>query len=103
MLADLIREASLRTQLIVATHSDRFIRFLNPDEVVVMDIDEQGLTVASWADTLDLEHWLAEYSLDDVWRMGRMGGAREDIDHCRRKNGNSFSPVLAAVCRATSD
>lgn len=74
LLADLMREASLRTQLIVATHSDRFIRFLNPEEVVVMDIDEQGLTVASWADTLDLGHWLAEYSLDDVWRMGRMGG-----------------------------
>jgi predicted ATPase len=51
MLADLIREASLRTQLIVATHSDRFIRFLKPEEVVVMDIDEQGLTVASWADS----------------------------------------------------
>jgi hypothetical protein len=23
---------------------------------------------------LDLAHWLEEYSLDEVWRMGRMGG-----------------------------
>lgn len=74
LLADLMREASRRTQLIVATHSDRFIRFLHPEEVVVMDIDEDGCATATWADTLDLDRWLAEYSLDEVWRMGRMGG-----------------------------
>lgn len=74
LLADLMREASRRTQLIVATHSDRFIRFLKPEEVVVMDIDEQGYTTATWADSLDLDHWLEEYSLDEVWQMGRMGG-----------------------------
>ena len=74
LLADLMREASQRTQLIVATHSDRLIRFLEPEEVVVMDIAEDGSAVAAWADTLDLDDWLAEYSLDDVWRMGRMGG-----------------------------
>lgn len=74
LLADLMREASQRTQLIVATHSDRLIRFLRPEEVVVMDVGEDGLATATWADTLDLEEWLAEYSLDEVWRMGRMGG-----------------------------
>ena len=74
LLADLMREASKRTQLIVATHSDRFIRFLNPDEVVVMDVDDDGCATATWADSMDLDQWLAEYSLDEVWRMGRMGG-----------------------------
>ncbi len=74
LLADLMREASKRTQLIVATHSDRFIRFLRPEEVVVMDINEDGSATATWADSLDLDQWLAEYSLDEVWRMGRMGG-----------------------------
>ena len=74
MLPDIMREASRRTQLIVATHSDRFIRFLRPEEVVVMDIDESGCATATWADSMDVEAWLAEYSLDEVWRMGRMGG-----------------------------
>lgn len=74
LLADLMREASRRTQLIVATHSDRLIRFLRAKEVVVMDVGEDGCASATWADTLDLEEWLAEYSLDEVWRMGRMGG-----------------------------
>ena len=74
LLADLMREASKRTQVIVATHSDRFIRFLRPEEVVVMDINEDGSATATWADSLDLERWLTEYGLDEVWRMGRMGG-----------------------------
>ena len=74
LLADLMREASKRTQLIVATHSDRLIRFLEPKEVVVMDYDENGGTIAKWGDFLDLSEWLKEYSLDEVWRMGRMGG-----------------------------
>jgi predicted ATPase len=74
LLADLMREASRRTQLIVATHSDRLVRFLKPEEVLVMDTDDDGGATLAWADTLDLEKWLAEYSLDEVWRMGRMGG-----------------------------
>jgi predicted ATPase len=74
LLADLMREASKSTQLIVATHSDRFIRFLDPAEVVVMDVNDDGGVSAAWADSMDLDRWLAEYSLDEVWRMGRMGG-----------------------------
>lgn len=74
ILADLMREASRRTKLVVATHSDRFISFLKPEEVVVMDSDEEGFTTATWADTLDLDEWLEDYSLDEVWRLGRMGG-----------------------------
>ena len=74
LLADLMREAAQRTQLVVATHSDRLIRFLRPDEVVVMDVGDHGCATATWADEMNLEEWLSEYSLDEVWRMGRMGG-----------------------------
>lgn len=74
LLADLMREASKRTRLIVATHSDRFVRFLEPSEVVVMDVGEDGCAVVTRADSMDLDEWLAEYSLDEIWRMGPMGG-----------------------------
>ena len=74
LLADLMREAAKRTQLIVATHSDRLIRFLKPEEVLVMDIDEDGFASAAWADSFDIDRWLADYCLDEVWRMGRIGG-----------------------------
>lgn len=73
LLADLFREASRRTQVVVATHSDRLVRFLKPSEVVVMDSTDDGMAKLTWADRLDLKEWLDEYSLDEVWRMGRMG------------------------------
>ncbi len=74
ILSDLMREASNRTQIIVATHSDRLVRFLEPKEIIVMEIAEDGGARMSWADSLELEAWLAEYSLDEVWQMGLMGG-----------------------------
>jgi predicted ATPase len=74
ILAELMRESSKRTQLIVATHSDRLIRFLEPGEVLCMDRSEEKGTQAAWGDEMGLEAWLADYSLDELWQMGRLGG-----------------------------
>jgi len=73
LLAHVMREASQRTQLIVATHSDRLIRFLEPKEVLVCD-SEDGLTTMNWGDSMDLAHWLEDYSLDQLWAMNIIGG-----------------------------
>ena len=73
LMADQLREASQRTQIIVATHSDTLIRFLEPSEVVVIDSTEDGMTTLTRADELDLGEWLKEYSLDELWRNGRLG------------------------------
>ena len=73
LLVDQFREASLRSQLIVATHSDTLIRFLRPEEVVVCDADDDGMTTLTRADKLDLDDWLKDYSLDELWRNGRLG------------------------------
>lgn len=74
LLADLLREASQRTQLIVATHADRLIRFLEPGEVLTINVKDDGASEFTRADELDLDKWLEEYTLDEVWRMGRIGG-----------------------------
>jgi predicted ATPase len=73
LLAGLLREASQRTQIVVATHSDRLIRFLEPGEVVVMDSLEDGTTTVTRADQLNLDQWLEEYTLDELWSNGRLG------------------------------
>lgn len=74
LLSELMREASKKTQLVVATHSDRLIRFMKPEEVLVMDLDENGSAIPTWGDTLELGEWLDDYALDELWRMGRIGG-----------------------------
>lgn len=74
LLADLMREASERTQLIVATHSDRFVRFLEPGELVICDRDEAGGMTAQRGDALDLAAWLEDYTLDQLWSKGIIGG-----------------------------
>lgn len=51
LLAHVMREAAQRTQLIVATHSDRLIRFLEPKEVLIFN-SEDGLTTVSWGDSM---------------------------------------------------
>jgi predicted ATPase len=73
LLAEQLREASHRTQVVVATHSDTLIRFLEPREVVVLDSNESGMTDLTWADDLGLDGWLKDFSLDELWRNGRLG------------------------------
>ncbi len=74
LLVELMREATSRTQLVVATHSDRLVRFLEPSELVVCDRDDAGAMTAARADSIDLSGWLGEYTLDQLWAMGRVGG-----------------------------
>jgi len=74
VLADLFRDASNRTQLIVATHSDRLVRFLTPDEVITTNMGDDGTTTFQWGTEYDLDEWLKDYTLDQLWGMGRLGG-----------------------------
>lgn len=74
LLSELFREASARTQLIVATHSERLVRFLEPAEIIAFDLDEMNGVTATRASDLDLAAWLREYSMDQLWEHGRLGG-----------------------------
>ncbi len=72
-LVRLMREASARTQILVATHSDRLVRFLKPEELLVVET-EGGAAKFTWADTMQIDEWLADYSLDELWRTRRLEG-----------------------------
>jgi len=74
LLAGVLQDAALRGQVLVATHSPDLIRWLEPGEVLVAEKDEAGATQFIWADSLDLEAWLEEYTLRDLWLMGTLGG-----------------------------
>ena len=54
-------------------HALELIRWLEPEEILILD-REEGRTSFTWADALDLKEWLQEYTLDQLWLMGTMGG-----------------------------
>jgi len=77
LLAELLVEASQRTQLVITTHSDVLISALGeyPEAVVVCEQDEFGSQLRR-LDKEQLQAWLENYALGELWRMGELGGNR---------------------------
>jgi len=76
-LADLLRNASERCQIIVTTHSDTLIDALtDTPESVVVCAKENGQTRLRRLDKDDLSHWLDKYRLGELWSSGEIGGNR---------------------------
>ena len=73
LLAALLQDASANGQIVVATHSPDLIRWLQPEEVLIAE-KEEIRTRFTRADELDLDEWLKEYTLRDLWLMGNLGG-----------------------------
>jgi predicted ATPase len=75
LLADLLTEASEKTQLIVTTHSDVLVSALTEqaESVLVCDYLENGTTLHR-LEAEKLELWLKDYRLGDIWRSGKVGG-----------------------------
>ena len=76
-LADLLREASERCQLIVTTHSDTLVDALTdtPESIVICE-KENGQTKLKRLDKEELSHWLEKYRLGELWTSGELGGNR---------------------------
>jgi predicted ATPase len=76
-VADLLVEASGRTQLIVTTHSDIIVDALSerPETVVVCEKADRQ-TVMRRLDPDALAGWLREYRLGALWMSGQLGGTR---------------------------
>ncbi len=76
-LADLLVEASTRTQLVVTTHSDALLdAFTDTPEVVCVCEKVEGSTVIRRLDKERLKVWLDDYSLGQLWAKGEIGGNR---------------------------
>jgi predicted ATPase len=76
-IAELMIEASKRTQLIVTTHSDILVSAFSerPEAVLVCEKDEDG-THFKRLEADKLKVWLDEYSLGETWLRGGIGGTR---------------------------
>jgi predicted ATPase len=74
LVAELLVEASDRTQIIVTTHSDALVSALTEHLESVLVCEHVGGTQVRRLGTDALSHWLDKYRLGDLWRMGELGG-----------------------------
>ncbi len=76
-LAELLKEAAERTQVIITTHSDVLVDAMTdrPDAVLVAEKTERGTTLTR-LDAAKLKPWLEKYRLGQLWTRGDIGGTR---------------------------
>ena len=77
ILAELIIEASQRTQIILTTQSDMLLSALSqvPESVIVCEKDEKGSHLRRLS-TEQLKEWLEAEPLGQIWMRGLVGGTR---------------------------
>ena len=73
MLASLIRQASVQTQVIVSTQSSLLLDHFEPDDVLIANRVEGG-TQISRLDPSQLAAWREDYSLGQLWEKNEFGG-----------------------------
>jgi predicted ATPase len=76
-LADLLVDASTRTQLIVTTHSTALVDAFSGDpEAVCVCEKVDGATEIKRLEKERMKVWLDDYSLGHLWASGEIGGNR---------------------------
>ena len=78
LLAGLIQKASKQTQVIVSTQSAALIDHFEPEDIVVVE-RQNGESIFKRLKKADLNVWLEDYSLGELWQKNVFGGrpARE--------------------------
>ena len=81
ILASLVKQASVETQVILATQSPILLDHFEPKDVLVADRVD-GATNFTRLEADKLRDWLSEYSLGQLWEKNEFGGrpASESID-----------------------
>lgn len=72
-LAALVRVASHKAQVIIATQSSSFVSCFEPEDIVVVERKE-GSTAFARPDKERLASWLEDYSLGELWEKNLIGG-----------------------------
>jgi predicted ATPase len=76
-LADLLKEASTRCQIIVTTHSEVLVDAMTdtPEAILVAEKHEGGTEIKR-LDPTEMKPWLEKYRLGQLWTRGDIGGNR---------------------------
>jgi predicted ATPase len=73
VLADLLRSAATRTQVVVSTQSVTLVNQLSPEDVLVVDRVD-GASVFRRLTEEEIATWLDDYALGELWEKNVLGG-----------------------------
>ena len=73
LLASLMKQAATHSQIIVSTQSPLLLDHFEPEDVLVANRVD-GATQLTRLASQDLEEWLEEYSLGQLWEKNELGG-----------------------------
>lgn len=73
MVAGLMRAASMKTQVIVATQSQTFLNYFAPSEIITVESRDAGSEFRR-LEPSELKEWLEDYSIGELWQRNVLGG-----------------------------
>ena len=73
VLASIIKSISNKVQIILSTQSVTLINQFTPEDIIVVD-RKNGQSVFRRIEKNELDNWLDDYSLGDVWEKNLIGG-----------------------------
>lgn len=73
LLAALMKQASVTTQIFAATQSTILLDSFQPEDVLVANRDDGGTTLARLSST-ELSLWMSDYSLGELWEKNYVRG-----------------------------
>lgn len=73
ILAGLLKSAATKTQVIVSTQSVPLVNQLSPEDIIVVD-REDNQSVFKRLDQQNVEEWLEDYGLGELWEKNILGG-----------------------------
>ncbi|NEP20319.1 MAG: AAA family ATPase [Leptolyngbya sp. SIO4C1] len=73
IIAALFSKAAYHTQILISTQSSTFLDSFAPEDIITVDQVDQA-SQFNRLNTLELETWLDEYSLGEIWEKNIIGG-----------------------------
>ena len=73
IIAGLFKSASINTQILICTQSSAFLDNFEPEDVIVVDRDVKESAFRR-LEPAELDEWLKEYSLGEIWEKNIIGG-----------------------------
>jgi predicted ATPase len=77
LFAGLVKKAATRTQIIVSTQSAPLLDNFEAEDIIVVERKEGASTFKRLSST-ELQEWLKDYSLGELWQKNMIGGRPSD-------------------------